>query len=112
MNLYEIKQGILNLKELEFNRFQNWFERFGYDRINKSAKSSKIRPSVLKLSEKEFSHFWHWFDDLCYERWAEEVENDPIAKKSLEIANIIMSKPDPGKVLVDLLSRNEGKTKE
>ena len=54
MNLYEIKDGLLNLKDIEFNRFQNWFEKFGYDRINKNAKSSKIRQSVLKLSENEF----------------------------------------------------------
>ncbi len=112
MNLYEIKHGLLNLKDIEFNRFQNWFEKFGYDRINKNAKSSKIRQSVLKLSEKEFNHFWDWFDNLCDEKWAEEVENDPMAKKCLEIANIIMSKPDPGKFIVNLLGRNEAKTKE
>jgi hypothetical protein len=42
----------------------------------------------LKLSEKEFNHFWDWFDNLCDEKWAEEVENDPMAKQCLEIANI------------------------
>ena len=113
MELYEIKQGILNLKDIKFNRFQNWFDEIGYDRINKNAKSSKIRQSVLKLSEKDFNHFWDWFEDLCDEKWAEEVENDPIARKCLEIGNIIMSKPDPGKFLIDLLiSRNEAKAKE
>ena len=65
MNLYEIKHGLLNLKDIEFNRFQNWFDKFGYDRINKNAKISKIRQSVLKLSEKEFNHFWDWFDNFA-----------------------------------------------
>ncbi len=76
MNLYEIKHGLLNLKDIEF------------------------------------IHFWDWFDNLCDEKWAEEVENDPMAKKCLEIANIIMSKPDPGKFFADLLGRNASKTKE
>ncbi len=67
----------------------------------------------MKLSEKDFNHFWDWFEDLSDEKWAEEVENDPIARKCLEIGNMIMSKPDPGKFLIDLLiSRNEAKDKE
>ncbi len=52
MELYEIKQGILNLKDIEFNRFQKWFDEIGYDRINKNAKRSKIRQSVLKLQKR------------------------------------------------------------
>ena len=27
MDLYEIKQRILNLKDIEFNRFENWFDK-------------------------------------------------------------------------------------
>ncbi|MCK4605603.1 MAG: BrnT family toxin [Deltaproteobacteria bacterium] len=52
MELYEIKQRILNLKDIEFNRFQNWFDKIGCNRINKNTKSSKIRQSVLNLSDK------------------------------------------------------------
>jgi hypothetical protein len=54
MELCEIKQRILNLKDIEFNRFQNWFDKKGCHRINKNAKSSKIRQSVLNLSDKDF----------------------------------------------------------
>jgi len=57
MELYEIKQRILNLKDIEFNRFQNWFDKIGCNRINKNAKSSKIRQSVLNLSDKDFDLF-------------------------------------------------------
>ena len=113
MDLHAIKQAILNLKDVEFTRFQNWFDKIGCDRINKNAKSSKIRQAVLNLSDKDFDHFWDWYEDLCDERWAEEVENDPIARQCLEIGYMIMSKPDPGKFLADLLNRsNEAKEKE
>ena len=104
MELYEIKQRILNLKDIEFNRFQNWFDKKGCNRINKNAKSSKIRQSVLNLSDKDLDLFWDWYEELCDERWAEEVENDPIARQCLEIGYMIMSKPDPGQFLVDLFS--------
>jgi hypothetical protein len=43
MELFEIKQRILNLKNIEFNRFQNWFDKIGYSRINKNANSGKIK---------------------------------------------------------------------
>ncbi len=113
MDLYAIKQAILNLTDIEFARFQNWFDKIGCNRINKNAKSSKIRQAVLNLTDKEFGHFWDWFEDLCDELWAEEVENDPIARKCLEIGYMIMSKPDPGKFLADLLGgSNEAKEKE
>jgi hypothetical protein len=113
MNLYGIKQAILNLTDIEFVRFQNWFDKIGCNRINKNAKTSKIRQAVLKLTEKDFGDFWDWFEDLCDERWAEEVENDPIARQCLEIGNMIMSKPDPGKFLVNLLNGcNEAKEKD
>ncbi len=104
MQLYEIKQGILNFDEIEFNRFQNWFDKIGCDRINKFTKSSKIRQSILKLSNQDFNLFWDWYDDLCDERWAEEMENDPLARKCLELGNLIMSQPDPGQFLADLLN--------
>ncbi len=113
MNLYRIKQAILNLTDVEFVRFQNWFDKLGCNRINKNAKSSKIRQAVLKLTEKDLGDFWDWFEDLSDERWAEEVENNPIARQCLEIGNMIMSKPDPGKFLVDLLNGcNETKEKD
>ncbi len=112
MELHEIKQGILNLKDIEFNRFQNWFDKIGSNRIIKNAKSSKIRQSVLNLSDKDFDLFWDCYEDLCDERMAEEVQNDPIARQCLEIGYMIMSKPDPGQFLVDLFSgkgENTGK---
>jgi hypothetical protein len=112
MDLYEIKDRILNLKNIEFIRLENWFFKLGCNRINKNTKSSKIRQSILNLPDKDFDLFWDWFEDLCDERWAEEVENDPIARKSLEIGYMIMSKPDPGQFLVDLFSgkgENTGK---
>lgn len=113
MELYEINQRILHFKDIEFNRFQNWFDKIGRNRINKNAKSSKIRQSVLNLSDKDFDLFWDWYEDLCDERWAEEVENDPIARQCLEIGYMIMSKPDPGKFLTDLFNRcYETKDKE
>jgi hypothetical protein len=112
MDLYEIKESILNLKDIEFSRLENWFCKLGSNRINKNAKSSKIRQSILNLPDKDFDLFWDWFEDLCDERWAEEVENDPIARKCLEIGYMIMSKPDPGQFLVDLFGgkgENTGK---
>jgi len=112
MELYEIKQRILNLKDIEFNRFQNWFDKIGCNRINKNAKSSKIRQSVLNLSDKDFNLFSDWYEELCDERWAEEVENDPIARQYLEIGYMIMSKPDPGQFLVDLFSGKSEDTKK
>lgn len=113
MDLYAIKQAILNLEDIEFTRFQNWFDKIGCNRINKNAKRSKIRQAVLNLSNKDFDLFWDWYEDLCAERWAEEVENDPIARQCLEIGYMIMSKPDPGKFLADLLNRcYETKEKE
>ena len=104
MELIEIKERIFSLKDTEFNRFELWFDKYGCDRVNKNAKSSRIRQAVLSLSDKELDHFWDWFEDLCDERWREEVENDPIARKCLEIGYMIMNKPDPGKFLVDLFS--------
>ena len=113
MDLYAIKQAILNLSDIEFARFQNWFDKIGCNRINKKAKSSKIRQAVLNLSNKDFDLFWDWYEDLCDERWAEEVENDPIARQCLEIGNMIMSKSDPGKFLADLFKKGyETKEKE
>ncbi len=104
MELHEIKHGILNLKDIEFNRFQNWFDKIGCNRISKNAKSSKIRQSVLNLSDKDFDLFWDWYEDLCDERRAEEVQNDPIARQCLEIGYMIMSKPDSGQFLIDLFN--------
>lgn len=110
VNLYTIKQAVINLSATDFFRFYNWFEKYGCDRINKHTKSSRIRQAVLNLSDKEFNHFWYWIDDLWGERWAEEVENDPVARKCLELGNMIMSKPDPGKFIADLLGLgNESK---
>jgi len=112
MGLYEIKERILELKGVEFTRFENWFFKFGCDRIRKNAKTSKIRQAVLKLSDKDLDLFWEWYEDLCQERWTEEVQNDPIARRYLEIGYMIMGKPDPDQFLVDLLSgKSEGKAK-
>ena len=74
MDLYAIKRAILNLSDIEFIRFQNWFDKIGCKRINKNAKSSKVRQAVLNLSNKDFDLFWDWYEDLCDERWAEELE--------------------------------------
>ena len=104
MDLYEIKKRILNLKGVEFIRFENWFFKFGCNRINKNTKTSKIRQAVLNLPDKDLDLIWDWYDDLCHERWTEEVQNDPIALQYLEIGYMIMGKPDPGQFLVDLFS--------
>ncbi len=113
MDLYGIKQAILDLTDIEFVGFQNWFDKIGCKRINKNAKRSKIRQAVINLTEKDFDDFWDWYEDLCDERWAEEVENNPIARQCLEIGYMIMSKPDPGKFLADLLNGgNEAKEKD
>ena len=109
MDLYAIKQAIINLSDIEFIRFQNWFDKIGCNRINKQAKSSKIRQAVLNLSNKDFDLFWDWYEDLSDERWAEEVENDPIARQCLEIGYMIMGKPDPGKLLADLFNKSSQK---
>ena len=103
MNLYTIKQSVINLSDTDFFRFYNWFEGFGYDRINKHTKSSRVRRAVLNLSDKELDHFWYWLDDLWCERWTEEVKNNPVARKSLDIGNMIMSRPDPAKFIADLI---------
>ena len=102
MDLYEIKKRILNLKGVEFIRFENWFFKFGCNRINKNTKTSKIRQAVLNLPDKDLDLIWDWYDDLCHERWTEEVQNDPIALQYLEIGYMIMGKPDPGQFLADL----------
>ena len=113
MNLYAIKQAAINLSDTDFFRFYNWFEKFGCDQINKHTKSSRLRQAVLNLSDKELDHFWYWLDDLWGERWAEEVENNPVARKALEFGNMIMSQPDPGKFIVDFLGLgNESEDKE
>jgi hypothetical protein len=104
MDVYDIKERILALKNIEFIRLENWFFKFGFNRINRNAKSSKIRQAILDLSDKDLDHFWDWYDDLCHERYIEEVENDPIARQYLEIGYMIMSKPDPGQFLADLYS--------
>lgn len=65
---------------------------YGWKRINKFTKSSKLRQGVLNLPEKELNAFSDWLDTLWAERWDEEVENDPIARQCRELGNIIMSK--------------------
>ena len=109
MDFYSIKQAVMNLSNTEFFRFFSWYEKFGWEQIDKFTKSSKLRQAVLTLSEKELSNFNNWLDSLWAERWDEEVENDPIARQCRELGNIIMSKPDPGKFLVDLFSNNDDK---
>jgi hypothetical protein len=113
MDLYSIKHTVLKLSATNFFRFYNWFEKYGYDRINKHTISSKVRQAVLNLSDKEMDNFWYWLDDLWGERWAEEVENDPVARKCLDIGNMLMSKSDSGKIIADLLGLdNETKGKK
>ena len=113
MDVNEIKERILAIEGIEFIRLENWFFKFGCNRINRNAKSSKVRQAILNLSDKDFDFFWQWYDDLCHERYMEEVENDPIAQKYLEIGYMIMSKPDPGQFLVDLFSgKNRDKEKK
>ena len=103
MDIDQIKQGVFSLKGVKFIRFEKWFYNYGRERIAKNAKSSKLRQGVLSLSDKDLELFWDWFDDLCDERWAEEVENDPMARQAIEIANIIMGSPDPDKIFAKLL---------
>ena len=95
MDIYEIRDSVLALEGIEFTRLENWFYKFGCNRINKSAKSSKLRQAILNLPEKDLDSFWQWYDDLCHERYMEEVESDPIAQQYLELGYMIMSKPDP-----------------
>ena len=113
MNLYSIKQGVINLSSIDFFRFFSWFEKYGWKRINNFTKSSKLRQVVLNLSEKELDAFDDWLDILWAERWNEEVENDPLARQCRELGNIIMSKLDPDRFTADLPDfGNDSKDKE
>jgi hypothetical protein len=107
LNLYAIKQAVINLSDTNFFRFYHWFEKFGCDQINRHAKSSRIRQAVLSLSDEELDGFSYWLDDEWSERWREEVDNDPVARKCLELGNLIMSKPDPAKFIADLLKQTD-----
>jgi hypothetical protein len=91
MNLYSIKQAVNDLSHTEFFRFFNWFEEYGWKRIDKFTKSSKLRQAVINLSEKDLDIFSYWLDTLWTERWNEEVENNPIARQCRELGNILMS---------------------
>ena len=112
MNFYELKRAILNLTDKDFVQFEEWFYKLDNKRLAKGIQLNEVRQAVLSLSNKDFDHFEDWFEDLCDERWAEEVKNDPMAQEAIKIGNLIMSKPDPGKYLADLLSGNEAKDDE
>jgi hypothetical protein len=92
MYLYKLKQGVSRLSDINFFRFYDWFEKYGWNRIDKFTKSSKLRQAVLNLSDKELDNFSDWLDILWAVRWDEEVDNDPIARQCIELGNIIMSK--------------------
>ncbi|ETR69654.1 MAG: hypothetical protein OMM_09413 [Candidatus Magnetoglobus multicellularis str. Araruama] len=94
MDLYSIKQAVNDLSHTDFFRFFDWFEQYGWERINKFTKSSKLRQAVIDLSEKELFVFADWLDILWSERWNEEVENNPIARQCRALGNIIMSDPN------------------
>lgn len=102
----------MNLTDKDFVQFEEWFYKLGNKRLAKGIQLNEVRQAVLSLSNKDFDHFEDWFEDLCDERWAEEVKNDPMAQEVIKIGSLIMSKPDPGKYLADLLSDNEAKDDE
>ncbi len=104
MDLYEIKQAILDLTNKDIVELEEWFYEIDGNRLAKGSKLKELRHAVLSLSKKDLELFQNWFEDLCDECWAEEVENDPIAQEAIKLGNLIMSKPDPGKFLADLLS--------
>lgn len=108
LELYEIKHAVFDLTNKDFVEFEEWFFELGGKRLTKGIKLNELRRAVLNLSKKDLELFETWFEDLCDERWAEEVKNDPMAQDAIKLGNLIMSKPDPGKYLADLLSgRNE-----
>ena len=47
MDFYSIKQAVMNLSNTEFFRFFSWYEKFGWEQIDKFTKSSKLRQAVL-----------------------------------------------------------------
>ena len=109
----EIKQSILNLTNKDFVEFEKWFYELGGKRLAKGIELNELRRAVLSLSKKDLDDFETWFEDLCDERWAEKVKNDQMAQEAIKLGNLIMSKPDPGKYLADLLSgSNEAKGDE
>lgn len=113
MNLHRIKRGVARLSNTDFFRFFNWFEKYGWERINKFTKSSRLRQAVLGLSKKELETFDDWLEVLWSERWNEEVENDPIARQCRELGNIIMNKFHQGTFIDDLKKmKNDSKDKK
>ena len=104
MNFYQIKHAVLDLTSKDFVEFEEWFYQLGGKRLAKGIEPNELRQAVLSLSKKDLDYFETWFEDLCDERWAEEVKNDPMAQEAIKLGNHIMSKPDPGKYLADLLS--------
>ena len=69
MNLYSIKQAVINLSSTDFFRFFSWCEKYGWEQVDKFTKSNKLRQAVLNLSEKELEAFSDWLDVLWAERW-------------------------------------------
>lgn len=113
LNYYEIKQAVLNLTDKDFDEFEEWFYELGGKRSAREIELNGVKRAVLSLSKKDLDDFETWFEDLCDERWAEKVKNDPMAQEAIKLGNLIMSKPDPGKYLADLLSGiNEAKGDE
>jgi hypothetical protein len=75
---------------------------------------SRIKRAVSNLTDEDFEKFWDWFEDYAYERDRERTQNDPVERQYLELGNMIMSQPDPGRFLADLFSRtsDEGSASE
>lgn len=71
-----------------------------------------IKDAILSLSEEDFEVLFEWMEELANERWQEEVENDPFARKALEMGYMIMNKPDPVRFIAKLLNcKGEDKKK-
>ncbi|KPA17605.1 hypothetical protein MHK_002139 [Candidatus Magnetomorum sp. HK-1] len=111
MDLYSIKQAVNDLSHTDFFRFFDWFEKYGWKRIDRFTKSYKLRRAVINLSKKELDNFNYWLDTLWTERWGEEVENDPIARQCRELGNILMNDPNKLTDYLHALS-NDSKDKE
>jgi len=111
MDLYSIKQSVNDLSHTDFFRFFDWFEKYGWKRINRFTKSYKLRRSVINLTEKELNTFADWLDFLWTERWNEEVENNPIARHCRKFGKILMNDLNKLTTYLHGLS-NDSKNKE
>jgi hypothetical protein len=53
LNLYEIKQAVLNLMNKDFVEFEEWFYELGDKRLAKGIELNEVRQAVLSLSNKD-----------------------------------------------------------